>query len=352
MNLLRLALLTLLALAEAGRDFYKILGVPRNANTNQIKKAYRKLAKELHPDRAGDDNPEAHEAFQDLGAAYEVLSDPDKRKVYDRSGEEGVNKMQGGGGGGHDPFSSFFGDFFGGGGGHGGDEESPRGEDVNMELWTSLEELYNGAFVEVLRNKAVVKPASGTRKCNCRHEMRTVQMGQGRFQMFQEKVCDDCPNVKLVREQRTLEVEIESGMREGMSQTFRGEGEPHIDGDPGDLIFKLRVAKHERFERRGDDLFTNLTITLTQALNGFEVDIPHLDGHVVKISREKVTWPGARIKKPNEGMPKHENSNQFGTLYVTFDVEFPRGELTADEKAQIKAILKQEDKPVKIYNGL
>ena len=133
----------LVGVALAGRDFYKILNVPRNANSNQIKKAYRKLAKELHPDRQNSEDKEAHEKFQDLGAAYEVLSDADKRKLYDRGGEDAVAKA--GGGGGHDPFSSFFGDFFGfDGQQQGGQGETPKGADVVMDLWVTLEELYNG----------------------------------------------------------------------------------------------------------------------------------------------------------------------------------------------------------------
>lgn len=172
---------------QAGRDFYKILSVPRNANANQIKKAYRKLAKEMHPDKHPDDDY-AHEKFQDIGAAYEVLSDQKKRDIYDKHGEEGVKKFGGDDGGGHgDPFASFFGDFFGGGGGQ-EQRETPKGETVTIDLWVTLEELYSGNFVEVVRNKPVYKPASGTRKCNCRHEMQTVQLGPGRFQMFQQQV--------------------------------------------------------------------------------------------------------------------------------------------------------------------
>lgn len=178
------------------RDFYKILGVGKNANTNQIKKAYRKLAKEMHPDRNPDDDT-ANEKFQNLGAAYEALSDPEKRKLYDRCGEECLNK-EGGGGGGGDPFSSFFGDFgfnfFGGGGG--GEREALRGANIVMDLWASLEELYVGNFVELTHNKPVMKPAKGTRKCNCRQEMVTHQLGPGRFQMTQQQVCDECPNIK------------------------------------------------------------------------------------------------------------------------------------------------------------
>uniref|UniRef100_A0AC34QRS6 Chaperone DnaJ C-terminal domain-containing protein n=1 Tax=Panagrolaimus sp. JU765 TaxID=591449 RepID=A0AC34QRS6_9BILA len=348
-----------------GRDFYKILGVPKTANLNQIKKAYRKLAKEVHPDRNQED-PIAQEKFQDLGAAYEVLSDPEKRKVYDRSGEEGVKKMGDGGfgGGGHDPFSSFFGDFFGGGG-HSDDDETPRGADVVVDLWVSLEEVYNGNFVEIKRKKSMYKETSGTRKCNCRHEMRTQQLGAGRFQMFQVQqlgagrfqmfqvqVCDECPNVKLVTENKILNVEIEVGADDGLPINFVGEGEPHIEGEPGDLQFVIKVEKHKIFERRGMDLYTNVTISLQQALNGFQMEITHLDGHKVEIVRDKITWPGARIRKKDEGMPSISDNNKKGILYVTFDVEFPRGELTEEEKQAVITLLKQSDFQPKTYNGL
>ncbi|PAV76051.1 hypothetical protein WR25_02860 [Diploscapter pachys] len=347
--ILPLSYLLLPLLVECGRDFYKILGVPKDANINQIKKAYRKLAKDLHPDKHPNDEL-AHEKFQDLGAAYEVLSDKEKRATYDRHGEEGVNKMSGGHGG-HDPFASFFGDFFGGG--HGNrDEETPRGADVVIELFVTLEEVYNGHFVEVKRKKAVYKPTSGTRQCNCRHEMRTEQMGMGRFQMYQVKVCDECPNVKLVQENKALEVEVEIGANDGHEQVFSGEGEPHIEGEPGDLKFRTRIKKHKRFERKGDDLYTNVTISLQDALNGFEMEIDHLDGHKVKVVREGVTWPGARIRKKDEGMPSLTDNNQKGVLYITFDVAFPKTALSEEQKQLIKDILKQDEVKPLNYNGL
>lgn len=147
------------------------------------------------------------------------------------------------------------------------------------------------------------KETSGTRQCNCRHEMRTQQLGAGRFQMFQVKVCDECPNMKLVTETKTLEVsidftyflllfqvEVEVGADDGYEQRFAGEGEPHIEGEPGDLIFKLQVEKHKLFERRGLDLYTNVTISLQQALNGFTMKIPHLDGHLFDVTRDKVSF--------------------------------------------------------------
>lgn len=351
------SLLLILFVAEifCGRDFYGILGVSRRASTNEIKKAYRRLAKEMHPDK-NPDNPEANSRFQDLGAAYETLSDPDKRKIYDRGGEDALQKDERNGG--SDPFASFFGgggspfgDFFGFDNGHQGERETPKGANINMDLWVSLEELYIGNFVELTHNKPVMKPAKGTRKCNCRQEMVTRSLGPGRFQMTQQQVCDDCPNVKFVNEEHLLEVEVEAGMLDGMEVKFVSEGEPHMDGEPGDLVLQIRTYPHPRFERRGDDLYTNVTISLVDALSGFDMDIEHLDGHKVHVSREKITWPGARIRKKGEGMPNYENNNLVGMLYITFDVDFPKGELTTEDKAQLANILKQE-KISAVYNGL
>lgn len=220
-----------------------------------------------------------------------------------------------------------------------------------MDLWVTLEELYSGNFVELVRNKAVYRPTHGTRKCNCRQEMVTRQLGPGRFQMMQQSVCDECTNQELVNEEKLLEVEIEPGMKDGQEQIIRGEGEPHIDGDPGDLRIRVKTKPHAIFERRGDDLYTNVTVSLTDALIGFEMTIPHLDGHKVQIKRDKITWPGARMRKPNEGMPNYDNNSQRGTLYITYDVDFPKGELSEEEKQEIKAILKEASK-TKAYNGL
>ncbi|KAJ8867751.1 hypothetical protein PR048_031554 [Dryococelus australis] len=274
------------------------------------------MAKELHPDKNKDD-PNASQKFQDLSAAYEVLSDPDKRRTYDQCGEECLKKdgmMDSG-----NPFASFFGDFgfFGGGGSN--QHETPKGATVTMDLF-------------VTRNKPVMKPAQGMRKCNCRQEMVTRQLGPGRLQMMQQTVCDECPNVKLVNEERLLEIEIEQGMTDGQEIKFVAEGEPHLDGEPGDLIFKVKADPHPIFERHEDDLYTNITISLQDALVGFTVDIGHLDGHIVQVVRDKITWPGARIRKKGEGMPNYENNNLHGNLYITFDVEFPKSEFSEEEK--------------------
>lgn len=134
--------------------------------------------------------------------------------------------------------------------------------------------------------------------------------------------------------------------------SFDFSGEPHIDGEPGDLKIRIKTQPHAIFERRGDDLYTNVTISLTDALIGFQMDIINLDGHKVHVSRDKVTWPGARMRKTGEGMPNYENNNLHGTLYITFDVDFPKGELTQFEKDKIKEMLKETTSKTKTYNGL
>uniref|UniRef100_A0A0N4ZYW4 DnaJ homolog dnj-20 n=1 Tax=Parastrongyloides trichosuri TaxID=131310 RepID=A0A0N4ZYW4_PARTI len=337
-----------LTLIDCGRDFYKILGVPKNANHNQIKKAYRKLAKELHPDRnQGDEN--AGVKFQDLGAAYECLSDPKKRSIYDKHGEEGLKNGHESDFGSFNPFKDFFGGAF-------GDDEAEevvhKGADVNVDLWVSLDELYNGAIIDIERVKAYYKETSGTRKCNCRLEMKTQSMGPGSYQMFQVQVCDDCPNKRLVQENVDYHIEIEKGFDEGHEIIQYGDGEPHMDGDSGDLVFKIRIEKHSIFERQGLDLLTNLTISLEQALNGFSTTIKHMDGHEVVLERNKITPPFSKIRKRGEGMPDNSNNLKKGDLIITIDIDFPKGELTKDEKSEISKILKQNSYKPKIHNGL
>lgn len=141
------------------------------------------------------------------------------------------------------------------------------------------------------------------------------------------------------------------GMMDGQETRFTAEGEPHLDGEPGDLILKVKTQPHPVFERRGDDLYTNVTISLQvilyqfiiltiiknflylqDALVGFTIELPHLDGHMVSVTRDKITWPGARIRKKGEGMPNYENNNLQGTLFITFDVEFPKQELSTEDK--------------------
>jgi DnaJ family protein B protein 11 len=280
-------------------------------------------------------------------AAYEVLTDTEKRQIYDRYGEEGLKNMaQGGGGGGANP-QDIFSQFFGGGGGGfnfgfgGGEEETPKGDTIYAELEVTLADLYLGNTFRVVRDKNVIKPASGKRQCNCRNKVVTQQLGPGMFQQYTQKVCEECSNVKLAREPDVLSVSVESGMVDGQEIAFFEEGEPLIDGEPGDLIFVVRTIPHERFTRQGHDLHLEQTISLVDALTGFSLEIEHLDGHKVSIGSIHVTKPGDVVKIVNEGMPIYERGDAKGHLYVKYTVAFPK-EVTENQAKQLKDLFKAE----------
>ncbi|CAA2985567.1 dnaJ ERDJ3B [Olea europaea subsp. europaea] len=320
------------------KSYYDILQVTKSASDDQIKRAYRKLALKYHPDK-NQGNEEANKKFAEINNAYEVLSDGEKRSIYDRYGEEGLKQHAANGGGSRsggmnfqDIFSSFF-----GGGPMEEEEKIVKGDDVIIELDATLEDLYMGGSLKVWREKNVLKPAPGKRRCNCRNEVYHKQIGPGMFQQMTEQVCEQCPNVKFEREGYFVTVDIEKGMQDGQEVVFYEDGEPIIDGEAGDLKFRIRTAPHDRFRREGNDLHTTVTITLVQALVGFEKTIKHLDDHLVDISFKGITKPKEVRKFKGEGMPLHF-SNKNGDLYVKFEVLFPTS-LTEDQKTKIKAIL-------------
>ncbi|CAI5491963.1 unnamed protein product [Closterium sp. Naga37s-1] len=298
-SLLLLAGCLLLALqcCCASRNYYDILQVPRSASEDQIKRSYRKLALKFHPDKNPGDE-EAKKRFQEIGNAYEVLSDGEKRRIYDQHGEEGVKQhsAQQAAGGGQDIFSQFFGGFGGFGQQQEEEEQTPKGDTVTVDLEASLEDLYNGRSFQVWRDKNVVRSAPGKRKCNCKARMVTRQIAPGMFQQFTQQECQECPNVKYEREGMPIDVDIEKGMKDGQEITFYEEGEPVMDGDPGDLKLMIKTRPHKLFERRGDDLHMNLTISLVDALVGFKHSITHLDNHLFEVGTSGVTRPGEQVR--------------------------------------------------------
>ncbi|XVE73408.1 hypothetical protein DITRI_Ditri11bG0115600 [Diplodiscus trichospermus] len=323
--------------AIAGKSYYEILQVPKGASDEQIKRAYRKLALKYHPDK-NQGNEEADKRFADINNAYEVLSDSEKRGIYDRYGEEGLKQHAANGGRGgmgvdiEDIFSRFF-----RGGPAEEEERIVKGDDVIVELEARLEDLYMGGTLKVWREKNILKPAPGKRHCNCRNEVYHRQIGPGMFQQMTEQVCEQCQNVKYEREGYIVTVDIEKGMQDGQEVVFYEDGEPIIDGEPGDLKFRIYTAPHDRFRREGNDLHTTVTVTLVQALVGFEKTIKHLDDHLVEIGSKGITKPKEVRKFKGEGMPLHF-SNKKGDLYVTYEVLFPTS-LTEDQKTKIKAVL-------------
>merc|ERR1712176_1641452 len=337
---MKLSLIVLnLSLVTAIEDCYKLIGVDKKAETKKIKSAYRKMAEKL----------------QELAWCDEVLTDKDKRKLYDKCGEKCVKEQgeQGGDaspfGGGFGGFGSMFGSMFGFGD---QEEEHRKGDLVVVPLMVTLGELYNGAMIDMLRTKRTYVETGGTRQCNCRMEMKQKRMGMGQFTIYQEKVCEECPNVKLESSDEELEIEIERGMDHGHEINYYGEGEPMIDGEAGDLMVKLRLQPHAVFERRGNDLYTNLTISLQDALTGFETEITHLDGHKVRVARASTTWHGFKMRIKKEGMPLHHDNTQFGSLIITMDVAFPKTDFSPEQKKMIMELLQQDNVKPDFYNGL
>ncbi|XP_073009336.1 dnaJ protein ERDJ3B [Typha latifolia] len=337
-GLLLLAILLLQAFSVLeGKSYYDVLQVPRGASEEQIKRAYRKLALKYHPDK-NPGNEEANKRFAEINNAYEVLTDQEKRKIYDRYGEEGLKQYAGSGGRGAGMnIQDIFNNFFGGGGAEEEEEVIVKGDDVIVELDATLEDLYMGGSLKVWREKNVIKPAPGKRRCNCRNEVYHRQIGPGMFQQMTEQVCEECPNVKYEREGYFVTVDIEKGMQDGQEVSFYEDGEPKIDGESGDLKFRIRTAPHGHFRREGNDLHTTVTIPLLQALVGFEKTIKHLDEHMVEIGTKGVTKPKEVRKFKGEGMPLYQSAKK-GDLYVTFEVVFPKS-LTEDQKTKIKAVL-------------
>eukprot|EP01104_Vermistella_antarctica_P013996 TRINITY_DN432_c5_g1_i2.p1 TRINITY_DN432_c5_g1~~TRINITY_DN432_c5_g1_i2.p1 ORF type:complete len:373 (+),score=110.14 TRINITY_DN432_c5_g1_i2:158-1276(+) len=356
-----LCVLVLPTLVEAGDDYYKILGIERSSNEKQITKAYRKLSMLYHPDK----NPNEIDKYHTIVGAYEVLSDPEKRRVYDQYGEEGLKQYSGngGGGGGGSPFDMFF-----GGGRHrggGGASNMPKGADVVIPLEVSLQDLYEGAVFKVRHRKQVLcthcrgtgtdKPEDLKTCPTCKgkgHRIVRQQMGPG-FTMQSQVTCDacngkgkiasskchHCGGTKVESGDDYVVVHVEKGMIDDQVIEFEQEADQHPGEIPGDLQFKVRTAAHAKFVRKGDNLHYQSSISLLEALVGFEKTFKHLDGHEVKIERTQVTIPGFTLEIKEEGMPMHEFPSQKGDLYVTFTIRFPIA-VTAEQAVGFKQLLK------------
>ncbi|GER56964.1 DnaJ [Striga asiatica] len=330
--------------------YYEILGVPKTASPDDLKKAYKKAAIKNHPDKGGDP-----EKFKELAHAYEVLSDPEKREIYDQYGEDALKEGIGGGGGMHDPFdifSSFFGGSPFGGGGSSRGRRQRRGEDVVHPLKVSLEDLYLGTTkkLSLSRNVLCVKckgkgsKSGASMKCSgCQGTGMKVsirQLGPGMIQQMQHACneckgtgetindkdrCPQCKGEKVVQEKKVLEVHVEKGMQNGQKITFPGEADEAPDTVTGDIVFVLQQKEHPRFKRKGDDLFIEHSLTLTEALCGFHFVLSQLDSRqlLIKSQPGEVVKPDSFKAINDEGMPMYQRPFMKGKLYIHFNVEFP-----------------------------
>ncbi len=355
-------------MAEQKRDYYEVLGVSRGASEDEIKKAYKKMARKYHPDLNPGDK--TAEEIKEVNEAYEVLSDADKKARYDQYGHAGVdpNFGAGGFGGGFDGSFDFgdlgdiFGSFFGGGFG-GGRRTNPnapqRGESIRMSIAISFEEAAFGCekAVTVERYETCdtchgngCAPGTSPEVCPDCHGTGTVQVrrqtpmgvfatsspcpkcgGKGRII---HQPCKDCRGSGMVRKKKTIQASIPAGIDNGQTISIRGQGNAGKNGGPaGDLLITITVRPHELFRREGTSVLCEAPITFTQAVLGAELEIPTIDGKV-KYTLPEGTQSGTTFRLKGKGIPSI-NGRGRGDQYVTVYIETPKN-LNKEQKEALK----------------
>ena len=338
------------------RDYYEVLGVERSADGDTIKRAYRRMAIENHPDKNPGDEA-AERRFKEAAEAYSVLSDDPKRQRYDQFGHAGVDGAGGGGGfsSAEDIFSAF-GEMFGGGGGGGGgffDQifgggrrgRGRRGASLKVDLELTLEEVATGVkkTIELKRPEACgtcggsgAKPGTDKKRCGTCEGHGQVIRSQGFFQLRQtcptchgqgeviESPCGKCKGRGAVPKSAPVNITIPAGIEHGHAERIAGQGEPgEGGGPPGDLIVVLHVKEHDVFTRYGDDLLMQTRISFRQAVTGDEIEIPTITGDTVSMKIPAGTQPGERLRVRNHGLPRADGYGR-GNLAVQIQVDVPR----------------------------
>ncbi|MCC7547689.1 MAG: molecular chaperone DnaJ [Burkholderiales bacterium] len=346
----------------AKRDYYEVLGVNRDVSEDEIKKAYRKLAMQHHPDR-NPDNVKAEENFKEAKEAYEVLSDAEKRAAYDRFGHQAMEGMAGGAGGAGfgDAFGDIFSEIFGGGRAR---SNVYRGADLRYNLEISLEEAARGTETKIrIPTLEACEPCNGTgakagtepSTCPTCQGQGQVRIQQGFFSLQQtcprcagtRKVvrdpCTACSGTGRVKKQKTLSVKIPAGVDEGDRIRLTGEGEAGVNGGPpGDLYVVVRLRPHSMFQREENDLHCEMPISFTTAALGGDIEIPTLDGSA-KIKIPVETQSGKVFRLRGKGI-KGVRTNAYGDLMCHVVVETPVN-LTARQKElllELEAINQEE----------
>ncbi len=348
------------------KDYYELLGVSKSASADELKRAYRNMAKKYHPD-ANPNNKEAEEKFKEINEAYEVLSDPKKRSAYDQFGHAGVGAGAPGGGGysygggfrpqdfgGAQDFEDVFGDafsnFFGGSGGR-GRSQVQEGDDLRHDLHLTFEEAAFGVSKEIKIRKlstcdtchgSGAKAGSGKTTCTMCHGAGQVRTSQGFFTVARTcprcmgkgeipgSPCSTCRGQGRVEKERVISVKVPAGVDEGSRLRLRGEGEAGLNGGPsGDLYVFLHVEPHEFFNRNGDDLLCEIPISFVKASLGTEMEVPTLDG-AVKMKVPAGTQSGKVFRLKEKGL-KNPADSTVGDLLVTVLVETPK-DLNAKQK--------------------
>ena len=337
------------------RDYYDVLGAPKGASADELKKAYRKKAKELHPDR-NSDNPNAEAQFKEVNEAYDVLKDANKKAAYDRYGHAAFEGGMGGGrsGGGYggggdfssafsDVFDDLFGDFMGGGRG-GGRKRSTRGADLRYNMRISLEDAFTGAQKTInVPTSVQCNSCSGTgaeggsepATCPTCSGMGKVRATQGFFTVERtcptcsgagqiiKNPCKSCSGQGRTEKDRALSVNIPAGVETGTRIRLSGEGEAGLrGGTSGDLYIFIEVAPHEIFQREGNNLFCRVPVSMAAAALGGDIEVPTIDGGRSRVKVPAGSQSGRQMRLRAKGMPA-VRSNQVGDMFIELAVETP-----------------------------
>lgn len=354
-----------------GKDFYQVLGVSRSASQSEIKKAYRKLALKWHPDKNTDNQEEAQKKFQEISAAFEVLSDPEKKKTYDQFGEAGLGMNgEGGGGGGPGPggasfhfsgggpggidprkiFEQFFGtgdpfaagdddDGPGGFGGHPFASMGGMGGGGPQMMFSSMGGMPGGMSMGGMPQQQQ-RQQQPTRKqppitVPLNVPLDLIYKGGTKKVKITKKIYD--PSGNFTNASVEKEIPIKKGWKDGTKITYEKEGDEAPGTTPADIIFVITSKPHEVFTREGDDLIATCPITLQQAISGFNSSITHLDGRVINFRMENAT-PSTMKTIPGDGMPNTKAQTK-GDLKIKFHIHFPN--LSEPDRMQISRILSQ-----------
>lgn len=358
----------------AKRDYYEVLGVQKGAAKDEIKKAYRKLAIQYHPDKNPGDK-EAEEKFKEATEAYEVLSDDSKRANYDQFGFAGLDGMGGGQGFGGAAFRDFedifggfgdiFGSFFGGSAGGGGRRGaySQRGSDLRYDLSISFKDAVFGTKTEITYNRqhtcgvcsgSGAESGSKSKVCPTCAGSGQVRRSSGFFSIAQtcptcsgeghiiEKPCKECRGSGTNKKQIKLKVTIPQGIEPGKRIRIEGQGDAGPSGGPaGDLYVYIHVEPHEYFERNGNDLYCLIPLSITQAVLGTEITVDTLDDKKIKLKIPAGTQNGKIFRIKDSGVPFIHAANKRGDLYIKIQVEIPT-QLSAKARDLLNQLAKLE----------
>ena len=349
------------------RDYYEVLGVPKDADQDTIKRAYRKLARENHPDVSKDPKEVAEEKFKDISEAYEVLSDEEKRRIYDQYGHDGLNGQFGSGGFSWDNFTHFedisdifggsiFDMFFGGGGSRRSRGGPQQGDSLRYDIEITLLDVLQGKEVEIsVPHTVLCSDCNGTGgkdgkvntcpKCGGQGQVQTVRhtpFGQmmsvgpcptcnGKGKTYDEK-CPKCRGNGTVQKTSKISLKIPKGMEHGSRMRVPGAGDASPNGGPpGDLYVVIHVKEQDEFERDGINLWTGITVSYPNLVLGGEATVKTVDGKTVQINVPAGTQVGSVLRVPGEGLPRNGSSTYRGDMFVRVMIDIPK-KVSAEEK--------------------